>query len=355
MIHRMLRTRYICAYFHLLIYISLASSKSSSNMPIPCNKEGLVVTSKYTRVTDRVSVHFRLFQSLNLMHLNTSHLVAHYSWINTSDMLTEKLFAEQQVVFLKYLALRLPNSMDIMLTYTLMTDGAPLISLYVDTSGTISYGKIIFSFGASGNATEKYINETCLHTLLGARNEILARWHKLCELTKQMDNPSNATIFFLYDPNASTFKCEIMARAPMRYYLYLKNAGCQTIMGEITASDQGETVIGRITNRSQCNPKEARCLVTSPHGWERTLTPITETFVTEMPTINHIPDIRERRIRIRIGICFTIAFVIILITFTTIFVSQKKPSAANVIMDRAEFRFRYFPINKDNVFSIDTQ
>lgn len=348
---------YIFVYFWSLIYMSL-SSKLSSNMLIPCDKEGIIIKGMYNRYSDGVSVQLRLFQSLNLVHLNGTRLISVYSWINTKDMIIEKLFAEQQVIFLRGLASTFPSSMIIMITY-MLASGEPLITLHVDNSSTVSQGKYgVFSSGWNGNILRPYANGTNFAMILGSKENLLSRWRKLCNLTKQKDTPDNITMSFFYDPNTYIFRCEIVTQIPMKYYLYLEGGGCKITWGKIVVSDQDGTTIGRVTNYGQCKSDEVKCVVMSPHGWERTLTPPTvHVFVTDVPVIDHISNRIGQRTRSRLGICFTVIFVctLFLVLLLVILILRKRLESSTNIVNRTRARFHYFLLSRERTVTVDVQ
>lgn len=338
---------YVFIHLCFLIYVAFSSSKPSSNMLIPCNKEGIIITGVYNRYTDSISIKMRLFQSFDLIHLNGTHLIPDYSWINVEGMTIERLFAEQQVVFLRGLASLFPNARSVMISYMVAAD-EPLIALHVDNSSTISQGKYgVFSSGWNGNALRPYANGTHFSMLLGAKDTLLFRWRKLCDSTKKKDIPDNMTMSFLYDPAAYLFKCEIITRIPMRYYLYLEGGGCKTAWGKIMVTNQDETIIGRVINRSQCKFEEVKCIVMSPHGWERTLTPPTiHTIVTNFVTIGHTSNITEQA-RSRMGIYLTIVFVclIFFILLVSVLVIRRKSKSSANIANRIQSRFYRFSMS----------
>lgn len=342
----------------VLVYASFVSSNPSSQMLIPCEREGFVLTAAYSRSTDRVSVQLRLFQTFALVYLNDSHLTAEYPWIDTNDMLMEEVFAEQQITFLKNLAATFPISAVILITYR-VTDDDPLITLHIDDSSTVSYGKSdVSSLGVNGHRMEPYANGTHFAIILGTKGSLLARWRRLCALIKQKDNPNNVTVSFLYDPIASTFKCEFQAYVPMRYYFYLEGGGCKTVWGKLIASDKDKTVTGRVTNSERCKYDEVRCIIMSPHGWERTLIPTIQNFVTEMTTTDRTSDVAKRDTRSRVGIYCTIVFVcMLLILFIVIFVFRRRLGSepSENIINRIRAHFHYFPMSRERTVTVEIQ
>lgn len=342
-----------------LMQIFFTSAISTSDMPISCDKEGIVVTAAYNRFTGRVSVRLRLFQTLDLIRFDNGHLIALYPWVCTELMTTEEFFAREQVTFLKTLALKFLNSTIIMITY-MLAEGEPLITVHIDSSSTVSQGYYgISSFGPNGHAMEPYANGTYFDTILGTRGAILSRWRMLCNLTKEKDKPENMMTSFFYDPNAYMFHCELRTHVPMRYYFYLRCDGCKTVMGKIIALDDGDTIIGRVINRSHNKPNEVACVILSPHGWERTLVPTTKMFVSEVSTVGRTPDMVKRYTRSRMGIYLTIALVCVIVFafLISIFFIQKKLSSKSSenFMNRIRLRLRYFSMNGEQRVVIDRE
>lgn len=327
-------------------------------MPIPCNKEGIVITAAYNRLTDHLSVRLRLFQTLDLIRFDDGRLITMYPWIHTEHMIIEKIFAQQQVMFLKNLATKFSNSTSIMITY-MLAENDPLITLHVDGSSTVSQGRYgVFSFGPNGLAIEPYANGTSFTLILGVRGSLLSRWRGLCNLTREKDKPENATMSFTYDPNTSMFYCELRTHVPMRYYFYLKCDGCKTVMGKIIVMDDGDTIIGRVMNRTYIKPDDVTCVILSPHGWEVILTPVTRIFVTEITTVGQTSNMGKRHTRSRIGVHFTIALicVIVLVFLIFLFVFRRKVDAEpSDNMNGLRLRLRYFFLSGEHTVALDRQ